>query len=91
VITRAIALGEIEFSSGMRAVGKEMFVGLVVGSAAGVISGAIAYLLHGNLYMGLVLFLAMIVTMVTASLVGAAVPLILKAMGQDPALGSGIL
>ncbi len=91
VITRAIALGEIEFSSGLRAVGKEMWVGLIVGATAGLISGAIAYLLHGNLYMGLVLLLAMMVTMVTASLVGAAVPLILKALRLDPALGSGIL
>jgi magnesium transporter len=91
VITRAIALGEIEFSSGLRAVGKEMWVGLVMGSAAGLISGAVAYLRHENAYMGLVLFLAMIVTMVTASLVGAAVPLILKALRQDPAVGSSIL
>jgi len=91
VITRAIALGEIEFSSGVRAVGKEMWVGLVVGAAAGLISGGIAYLLHDNVYMGLVLFLSMIVTMVTASLFGAAVPLVLKALRQDPALGSGIL
>jgi magnesium transporter len=91
VITRAIALGEIEFSSGIRAVGKEMWVGLVVGTAAGFISGLIAYMLHRNVYMGLVLVLAMMITMVTASLVGAAVPLILKALGQDPALGSGIL
>jgi magnesium transporter len=91
VITRAIALGEIEFSSGVRAVAKEMWVGLVVGAAAGVISGVIAYLLHGNAYMGIVLVLAMIVTMVTASLFGAAVPLILKGLRQDPALGSGIL
>lgn len=91
VITRAIALGEIEFSSGLRAVGKEMWVGLVVGTSAGIISGLIAYFLHGNVYMGLVLLLAMMVTMVTASLVGAAVPLILKALRQDPALGSGIL
>jgi magnesium transporter len=91
VITRAIALGEIEFSSGLRAVGKEMWVGLVVGMAAGLISGGLAFLLHGNIYMGVVLLLAMMVTMVTASLFGAAVPLILKAMGLDPALGSGIL
>ena len=91
VITRAIALGDIEFSSGIRAVGKEMRVGLVVGTTAGLISGLIAYLLHGNVYMGLVLLLAMMITMVTASLVGAAVPLLLKALGQDPALGSGIL
>ncbi len=91
VITRAIALGEIEFSSGIRAVCKEMWVGLVVGATAGLISGGIAFLLHGNIYMGLVLLLAMMVTMVTASLVGAAVPLMLKALNQDPALGSGIL
>ncbi len=91
VITRAIALGEIEFSSGLRAVGKEMWVGLVVGLAAGVISGGIAYLLHGNVYMGLVLLLAMMMTMVSASLFGAAVPLGLKALRLDPALGSGIL
>lgn len=91
VITRAIALGEIEFSSGIRAVGKEMWVGLVIGVAAGLISGGIAYLLHGSLWMGVVLLLAMMVTMVTASLFGAAVPLLLKALRQDPALGSGIL
>jgi magnesium transporter len=91
VITRAIALGEIEFSSGLRAVGKEMWVGLVVGATAGLISGGIAYALHGNIYMGIVLLLAMMVTMVTAGLFGAAVPLILKALRLDPALGSGIL
>jgi len=91
VITRAIALGEIEFSSGLRAVGKEMWVGLVMGCAAGLISGCIAYLRHGNPYVGLVLLLAMIVTMVTASLVGAAAPLLLKALRQDPAVGSSIL
>lgn len=91
VITRAIALGEIEFSSGLRAVGKEMGVGLVIGSVAGVISGAVAWGLHGNAWMGFVLFASMVVTMVTASLVGAAVPLVLKALKQDPALGSGVL
>ena len=91
VITRAIALGEIEFSSGLRAVGKEMWVGLVVGATAGLISGGVAYALHGNVYMGVVLLLAMMVTMVTAGLFGAAVPLILKALRLDPALGSGIL
>ena len=36
VITRSIALGEIEFSSGLRAAGKELGVGLVVGPDPGV-------------------------------------------------------
>ena len=62
----AIALGEIEFSSGLRAVGKEMGVGLVIGSVAGVISGAVAWGLHGNVWMGFVLFASMVVTMAAA-------------------------
>jgi magnesium transporter len=91
VITRSIALGEIEFSSGLRAVGKEMAVGLTVGIAAGALSGLIVYLWQGNPMMGLVLLLAMVITMTVASLIGAAIPLILKALGQDPALGSGVI
>lgn len=91
VITRSIALGEIEFSSGLRAVGKELWVGLVIGTVAGVLSGFIAYLWQGNPVLGLVLLLAMMITMTVASLLGAAVPLVLKSLGQDPALGAGVL
>jgi len=91
VITRAIALGEIEFSSGIRAVLKEMAVGLVVGLCAGVASGIIAWLWHGSPILGLVLFSAMLVTMTVASLLGAAIPLFLKALRMDPALGAGVI
>jgi magnesium transporter len=38
-----------------------------------------------------VLLLAVVITMAAASLLGAAVPLLLKSLGLDPALGSGIL
>jgi len=91
VITRSIALGEIEFSSGIRAIGKEMGVGLVIGTAAGVVTGGIAYAWEGNPYMGIVLLLAMMATLTIAGLLGAAVPLALKALRQDPALGSGVI
>ena len=90
VITRAIALGEIEFSSGLRAVGKEMAVGMVIGIAAGLLAGGMATLWQGNPYMGMVLLFAMMITLTVASVLGAAVPLILKAMGQDPAVGAGV-
>jgi magnesium transporter len=91
VITRAIALGEIEFSSGLRAALKEFAVGLTIGAATGVISAAFAYLWLGNATLGLALFLAMAITMAVAGLLGAAVPLTLKAVRQDPALGSGVI
>lgn len=91
VITRSIALGEIEFSSGLRAIRKEMAVGFVIGSVAGVLSGLIAYAWDGNPAMGLVLLLSMMATMSIAGLLGAAVPLALKALRQDPALGAGVI
>ncbi|MDG2051667.1 MAG: magnesium transporter [Myxococcota bacterium] len=91
VITRAIALGEIEFSTGLRAIGKEMAVGLVIGLSAGVIAGVMAALWQGNPFLGLVLLLAMMITLTVAGLLGAAVPLFLKSLGQDPAVGAGVL
>jgi magnesium transporter len=91
VITRGIALGEIEFSSGIRAALKELAVGLAIGAATGVLAAGIAYLWQGSPFLGLALFLAMVLTMAIAGLLGAAVPLLLKALDQDPALGSGVI
>jgi magnesium transporter len=91
VITRGIALGEIEFSSGFRAALKELAVGLVIGASTGLVSAGIAYLYVGNPFIGVALFLAMVVTMAVAGLLGAAVPLVLQALRLDPALGSGVI
>jgi magnesium transporter len=91
VITRGIALGEIEFSSGARAAGKELLVGLTLGALTGAASAGLAVLWHGTPLVGLALFLAMGIAMAVAGLVGAAVPLMLKAMHMDPALGAGVI
>ena len=91
IITRGIALSEIEFSSGLRAAGKELAVGLTIGAVTGLLSAVLATLWFDSPVLGLALFLAMIVSMAVAGLLGAAVPLALKAMNQDPALGSGVI
>jgi magnesium transporter len=91
VITRGIALGEIEFSSGVRAALKELAVGLVIGATMGSLSAGVVYLWQGSPLLGLALFLAMVMTLAVAGLLGAAVPLLLKALNQDPALGSGVI
>lgn len=90
VITRAIALGELEFSSGLRAIVKEVSVGLVIGLITGAVSGVLAYFWQGSPVLGAILFVTMMATMAVAGVLGAAVPLILKALGQDPAVGSGV-
>lgn len=90
VITRAIALGELEFSSGLRAVGKEFSVAIVIGALTGAASGLLAYWWRGNPILGLVLFGTMVATMAVAGILGAVIPLTLKALDQDPAVGSGV-
>jgi len=91
VITRGIALGEIEFSTGLRAVGKELAVGLMIGALTGVVSAGFALVWQGTPWLGLVLVLAMVVTLGVAGLAGAAVPLLLQALKLDPALGAGVI
>lgn len=91
ITTRAIALGEIEFSTGLRVVGKEMIVGLSLGAVVGILCGGFAYVWMGSPYLGLVLFFSLVVTLSFAGLLGAAVPLALKALRLDPALGSGVI
>lgn len=91
VITRGLALGELQFSSALRAILKQVGVGVFVGAIAGVVAGVIAYAWLGNVMLGVVLFAAMMANMAVAGLTGAAIPLALKAAGQDPALGSGVI
>ena len=94
VITRGMALGELEFSSGFRAVLKEAALGAMLGIVAGLVAGSIA-LLYTDVarphMLGLVVFLAMVANMGLAGVLGAAIPLMLRAIGRDPALGSNIL
>ena len=45
----------------------------------------------GNPILGVSLFCAMVLTLSVAGLLGAAVPLALKALKLDPALGSGVI
>ncbi len=90
VITRAIALEEIEFSSGLRAVLKELRVAAMLGVLTGIASGLLAWLWQGNAVLGLVLFLTMMSTMAVAGVLGAAAPLLLKQLNLDPAVGSGV-
>jgi magnesium transporter len=92
VIIRAIALGELEFSSAWKAIVKQVSVNICLALAAGTLIGVVALAWKGNPVLGLVLACAMIVNLgFVAGLSGAVIPLLLKALKFDPALGSGIV
>ena len=91
VITRGIALGELEFADAKSAIMKQMAVGLAVGLGVGAITAMVGWLWKGNPFLVLVLCAAMILTQTIAGFAGAAVPLFLKTINQDPALGGGVI
>jgi magnesium transporter len=91
VVTRGIALGEIDRDAGARAMLREVIIATAIGVVTGLCTAAGAYLWRGSPMLGVVLLLAMIINMVIAGLAGAAVPLLLRALRQDPALGSGVI
>lgn len=92
VIIRAIALGELEFSSAWKAIVKQVSVNICLALAAGALIAVAAFLWKGNPFFGLVLACAMILNLgLVAGLAGAVIPLLLKALKFDPALGSGIV
>ena len=92
VIIRAIALGELEFSSAWKVVVKQVSVSICIALAAGAVIALAALIWKGNPYLGLVLAGAMILNLgLMAGFAGAVIPLLLKSLKLDPALGSGII
>ncbi len=88
IMVREIAIGQINWLSARKALFKELMVGIGNGIIIGSILGGLSYALIGNVYFGLVLGLACIVNLFVAALVGTLIPLFLKLLHLDPALGS---
>lgn len=91
VVVRSLALGEIELRDAWRILLKELAVGALNGLAVGAAVGAFAFLMEGQPLLGLIIGVAMIGNMLAAGLAGALVPLLLKKLKLDPALGSGVI
>lgn len=87
---RSIALGELELKKHWKKVFREVMIGVLQGAIIGFFAGIILHLKVGNPMIGLIIFLAMIGNMMVASIFGFMVPLVLKRLNFDPALGSSI-
>ncbi|WP_133514798.1 magnesium transporter [Halanaerobium saccharolyticum] len=90
IVIRGIALGEIDFKDNWTLLFKEAMVGIINGAATGLVTGLILYLMYGNYYLGLIIFLAMILNLLIAGMFGFLIPLFLQSLGIDPALASAI-
>jgi magnesium transporter len=91
VTMRGLALREIRTRHWLSIARKEVTVGFVNGCAVAVTTSLIAYLWMRSLGLSVVIGVAMVFSMVIAGLAGAVIPVILKAVGQDPAQSSSII
>jgi magnesium transporter len=90
VIVRGIALGELTWGNTRKALFKEAAVGIGNGVACGLIGALVVWLFKGDPVLGGILALAMIINMFVAATAGTVIPLSLRALKVDPALGSSV-
>lgn len=88
---RSLALGKISPRNLLRILAKQLLAGFTLGLLVGIVVGLGVYFWRGNLYLSLVLGLALVGNLSLGAMVGVLVPLELKAIGVDPALASSIL
>ncbi len=90
VVVRALALGEIKLEGNWQVLAKQIGVGLFSGLICGCVMAGIAYLWHKNVWLSLILWMAMTANLIIAGFVGSMVPIALRKLKLDPALGSSI-
>jgi magnesium transporter len=88
---RALALGQIQASYWTKLVAKELGVATLNGVVWGGMLGLATWLLYGNVALGGVMALAMLLTLLLASAMGVAIPYLRARFGRDPAVGSSVL
>jgi len=90
MIVRGMALGEVSVREAWKSLLRQIAAGLIQGVAVGAVIGIGVYIWRGSFALGLILFLALVGNMIVATTAGTLIPLLLRAMKQDPALASSV-
>jgi magnesium transporter len=90
LMIRGLALGQVGASNVRTLIWKELRVALLNGLGLGLILAGAVWLWFGDPKLSGVIFAALVINLMAASLAGVAVPLTLKRLGFDPALASSI-
>lgn len=91
IITRAMALGQIDKANARRILRKELLVGLLNGVGWAALVALVTYFWFNEWRVGAVIAGALMANLVMAAGAGFAVPLTLKRFGIDPAIAGGVV
>jgi len=91
VMVRQMALGNIHWGDAAPTIIKEFKIAFINGLVFAFLAAIVAYVRFSSLYIGGVIAAAMFVSFVLAGILGACVPLALKAVKIDPAIASSVI
>ena len=91
IITRAIALGQINRANARGILRKEVLVGVLNGCGWAAVVALVTYFWFGDWRIGAIIGAAMIINLVIAAFAGYSIPLILRRLNVDPALAGGVV
>lgn len=95
LLVRSVAMGQVTDDNKFDLIRKEIVIALINGLLWGCIAGGLVWLLYFDSpigqQLGLLMSVAMMLNIILGALVGVIVPLVLRSMGRDPALGSSVL
>ena len=90
IIIRNLAIGKVKFKEVGHLILKEVILGLINGAVIGLVTGVIVTIIYHNIYLGVIIFLAMIGNLIISGFFGLVIPIVLEKLKIDPALSSSI-
>ncbi len=91
VIVRQLALGDITRKNARKTIIKEIIISICNGLFFALLIGIIASIWFNQWMLGVVIALAMVINLLAAGFFGATIPLLLKKLNIDPAIGSTVI
>ena len=91
LVIRGIALGNISSTNSKSLLVKEISIGLLNSLLWACVIGVLSSYWFNNYLIGVVIGIAMIANLGFAALSGVLIPIMLKRIGVDPALGGGVI
>ena len=90
VVVRALATNQLTSSNTARMIFREFRIAAANGAMLGLLIGVGTFLIFGNLHLGIVIGLAMVINNLIAGLSGVLIPVTLDRLDVDPAVSSAV-
>lgn len=91
LVVRGLAVGTISESNARRLLSRELMIGAVNGLVWALVVAAVAIWWYANLVIGALIAAAMVINLAFAALSGVVIPFLVRRLGVDPALASGVI